>query len=151
MSESRLAALLAISAVIPAGMRLLAGFERSIAPMVNCVILLSDPVGVHDVRAMELVQITVSKKMSGSERNAKSQGTPKNSWVTHTPSTLKSGTRDRHVRETLARPAFASIPAASPTATNAAAAGVSHSDEGFAAAADEAFGDEDVNLVNSLF
>src|SRR3989337_2922854 len=38
MSESRLAALDAISAVIVAGIRLLAGLARSIAPMLNCVI-----------------------------------------------------------------------------------------------------------------
>lgn len=77
MSESRLAALEAISAVIPAGIRLLAGLVRSIAPMVNCVILDSDPVGVHDVSAMELVQMMVSTKISGSEMNASSHGTPK--------------------------------------------------------------------------
>src|SRR5205823_7006002 len=56
------------------------------------VILESAPVGVHDVSAIELVQITESTKMSGSEMNARSQGTPKNWWETHAPSTLKTGT-----------------------------------------------------------
>ena len=82
----------AISAVMPAGIKLLAGFVRSIAPIVNCVIFDSDPVGVHDVSAIEFVQITVSTKISGSEMNANNQGTPKNSCVTHAPSTLKIGT-----------------------------------------------------------
>ena len=65
---------------------------RSIAPIVNCVIFDSDPVGVHEVSAIELVAITVSTKISGSEINASSHGTPKNSCVTHAPSTLNSGT-----------------------------------------------------------
>src|SRR5258708_38123129 len=91
MSDSRLDALAAISPVMPAGMRLLAGLVRSIAPIVNCVILLSDPVGVHDVRAIELAQITDSTKMSGSEMNARSHGTPKKAWLTQAPSTAKIG------------------------------------------------------------
>jgi hypothetical protein len=49
-------------------------------------------VGVHEVSAIELVQITVSTKISGSEMNASSQGTPKKACVTHAPSTLKIGT-----------------------------------------------------------
>ena len=57
MSESRFAALDAISAVIAAGIRLLAGLVRSIAPIVNCVIFDSAPVGVHEVSAIELVQM----------------------------------------------------------------------------------------------
>ena len=92
MSDSRFAALEAISAVMPAGMRLLAGLARSIAPMVNCVIFDSEPVGVHEVSAIELVQITVSTKMSGSDTKASSQGTPKKACVTHAPSTLNTGT-----------------------------------------------------------
>src|SRR3954466_3964315 len=91
MSESRLAALAAISAVIAAGIRLLAGFTRSMAPMENWVILLSAPVGVHDVSAMEFVQMIDSTKMSGSEMNASSHGTPKKWCETHAPTTLMMG------------------------------------------------------------
>src|SRR5512133_909079 len=91
MSDSRLAELAAISAVIAAGIRLLAGLVRSIAPIVNCVIFDIDPVGVHDVSAIELVQMTDSTKISGSEMNASSQGTPKKACVTHAPRTLHSG------------------------------------------------------------
>src|ERR671923_2167138 len=91
MSESRFDAFDAISAVMPAGIRLLAGFARSIAPMVNCVILASDPVGVHEVSAIEFAQMIVSTKMSGSEMNESSHGTPKNTCVAHAPSTLKIG------------------------------------------------------------
>ncbi len=94
MSDSRLAEFDAISAVIAAGIRLLAGLMRSIAPIVNCVIFDSAPVGVHDVSAIELVQMTVSTKISGSEMNASSHGTPKNSCVTSAPSTLRSGNAD---------------------------------------------------------
>ena len=53
-----------------AGMRLLAGLVRSIAPIENCVIFDSAPVGVHEVSAIELVQMTASTKISGSEMNA---------------------------------------------------------------------------------
>src|SRR4029077_9125709 len=67
------------------------GLVWSIAPIVNCVILASEPVGVHDVSAMELVQMTVSTKISGSETNAMNQGTPKNPCVTHALITLKMG------------------------------------------------------------
>src|SRR5262245_60547110 len=98
MSESRLPALAAISEVMPAGIRLLAGLVRSIAPIVNCVIFESDPVGVHEVSAIELVQITVSTKINGSETNASSQGTPKNMCVIQTPRTLKTGTRPREIK-----------------------------------------------------
>src|SRR5258707_3517634 len=91
MSESRFAELEAISEVIAAGSRLLGGLVRSMAPMVNCVILASDPVGVHEVSAIELVQITLSTKMSGSEMKASSHGTSKNSCVTQAPRMLKSG------------------------------------------------------------
>src|SRR5258707_14467653 len=91
MSESRLEALEAISEVMPAGMRLLAGLVRSIAPIVNCVILESEPVGVHEVSAIEFAQITESTKVNGSEMNARSHGTPKNAWLTHAPSTEKTG------------------------------------------------------------
>ena len=77
---------------MPAGIRLLAGLVRSIAPIVNCVILDSAPVGVHEVSAIELVQMTESTKMSGSEMNASSHGTPKNACVAQAPSTLKTGT-----------------------------------------------------------
>ncbi len=71
---------------------MLAGLVRSIAPIVNCVIFDIEPVGVHEVSAIELVQITDSTKISGSEMNASSHGTPKNACVTHAPSTLNSGT-----------------------------------------------------------
>src|ERR1700681_3090654 len=91
MSESRLDALAAISLVMPAGMRLLAGLVRSIAPMLNWVILLSAPVGVHDVSAIEFAQITESTKMSGSEMKARSHGTPKKAWLTQAPRTPKIG------------------------------------------------------------
>src|SRR3954464_5710739 len=91
MSESRLEAFDAISAVMPAGMRLLAGLVRSIAPMLNCVIFESAPVGVHEVSAMELAQITASTKMSGSEMKASSHGTPKKWFETPAPSTAKIG------------------------------------------------------------
>src|SRR5690349_8880653 len=91
MSESRFEAFDAISAVMPAGIRLLAGFVRSIAPMVNCVILESDPVGVHEVSAIEFAQIIVSTKMGGSEMKESSHGTPKKACVAHAPSTLKIG------------------------------------------------------------
>ena len=67
MSDSRFAEFAAISAVIAAGIRLLAGLVRSIAPIVNCVIFDSEPVGVHEVSAIELVQITDSTKISGSD------------------------------------------------------------------------------------
>src|SRR3954454_2629640 len=91
MSESRFDAFDAISPVIAAGTRLLAGFVRSIAPIVNCVIFESDPVGVHDVSAIEFAQMIESTKMSGSEIAARSSGTPKKWCVTQTPSTLKIG------------------------------------------------------------
>ena len=81
MSESRLAALVEISAVIVAGTRLLAGLVRSIAPIENCVILASAEVGVHEVSAIELVLMIVSTKMSGSETRARNHDTPKNSCV----------------------------------------------------------------------
>src|SRR5512141_2806854 len=92
MSDSRLAELAAISAVIAAGIRLLAGLVRSIAPIVNCVIFDIEPVGVHEVSSIELVQMMDSTKISGSEMNDSSHGTPKNAWVTQAPRTLKSGT-----------------------------------------------------------
>ena len=91
MSERRFDALAAISPVMPAGIRLLAGLVRSIAPMVNCVILLNGPVGVHEVSAIEFAQITESTKISGSETKARNQGTPKNAWLTHAPATLMIG------------------------------------------------------------
>ena len=77
MSESRFEALAAISAVMPAGIRLLAGLVRSIAPIVNWVIFDRDPVGVQDVSAIEFAQMMVSTKMSGSEMKASSHGTSK--------------------------------------------------------------------------
>src|SRR5258706_7083546 len=91
MSERRLDALAAISPVMPAGIKLLAGLVRSMAPMVNCVILLKGPVGVQDVSAMELAQITASTKINGSEMKARNHGTPKNSWLTYAPATLMIG------------------------------------------------------------
>src|ERR1019366_1523543 len=91
MSDSRLAALAETSAVMPPGMRLLAGLVRSNAAMVNCVILASAPVGVHDVRAIEFVQMIVSTKISGKEMNARNHGTPTNSCDTVAPSTVRIG------------------------------------------------------------
>src|SRR5688572_25935797 len=92
MSDSRLDAFDEISAVIVAGIRFVAGFTRSIAPIVNCVIFDRAPVGVHDVNAIELVEMTVRMKISGSEMNASSHRTPKNSCVTYAPRMLSSGT-----------------------------------------------------------
>src|SRR5512138_1235350 len=91
MSESRFDAFDAISPVMPAGIRLLAGLVRSMAPIENWVIFDSAPVGVHEVSAIEFAQMIVSTKMSGSEMNASSHGTPKNACVTHAPSTLITG------------------------------------------------------------
>ncbi len=81
MSDSRLAALEAISAVMPAGSRLEPGLLRSSAPIVNCVILASEPVGVQEVSAIELVQMTVSTKISGSDTMVSHSGTPKKACV----------------------------------------------------------------------
>src|SRR5471032_1478257 len=92
MSDSRLAAFIEICAVIVAGNRLLAGFTRSTMPTLNCVILATAPSGIHDVNAIELVQITVSTKISGSETSDSSQGTPKKSCVAQAPSSAKIGT-----------------------------------------------------------
>src|SRR5512137_952733 len=92
MSDSRFAELAAISAVIAAGIRLLAGLVRSIAPIVNCVIFDIEPVGVHEVSAIEFVQMIDSTKISGSEMNDSSHGTPKNACVTHAPSTFFNDT-----------------------------------------------------------
>ena len=92
MSESRFAALAETSAVMPPGMRLLAGLVRSNAAIVNCVILANEPVGVHDVSAMEFVQMMVSTKIIGKEMNARNHGTPKNSCDTVAPSTVRIGT-----------------------------------------------------------
>src|SRR6476620_6616346 len=92
MSERRLAAFEAISPVMPPVIKLVAGFVRSIAPMVNCVILLNAPVGVQDVSAIEFVQMTVSTKMSGRAKSARCQGTPKNEWVSQTDTKLMIGT-----------------------------------------------------------
>ena len=47
----------AISAVIAAGIRLLTGLARSMAPIVNWVILDIAPVGTQEVRAIELAPI----------------------------------------------------------------------------------------------
>ena len=88
MSESRLAALDEISDVMAPVMRLVAGLLRSMAPMVNCVILLNALVGVHEVNAIEFVQITVRMKMSGSEKSARCHGTAKNECVSQMASTL---------------------------------------------------------------
>src|SRR5687768_16321677 len=92
MSERRFDAFDEISAVIVAGIRFVAGFTRSIAPMVNCVIFDSAPVGVHDVSAIELVEMIVRRKISGSEMNARNQLTPKNWCVTVAPMMLRMGT-----------------------------------------------------------
>src|SRR5476651_1421939 len=92
MSESRLAALAAISAVMPAVVKFEAGLVRSIAPTVNCVILLSAPVGVHEVSAIAFVQMMLRTKISGSVASASQNGTPKKTWVTQAPTTLRTGT-----------------------------------------------------------
>src|SRR5687767_2871604 len=92
MSDSRFDAFDEISAVIVAGIRFVAGFTRSIAPIVNCVIFESAPVGVHDVSAIELVEMTVRMKISGSDTNARNQLTSKNRCVTVAPMTLRIGT-----------------------------------------------------------
>ena len=42
--------------------------------------------------------MTVSTKISGSEMNASSHGTPKNSCVTQAPSTLRSGTPTNEIQ-----------------------------------------------------
>src|ERR1700689_2760727 len=114
MSDRRLAALEEISPVIPAGIRLLAGLLRSIAPIVNCVIFDSAPVGVQDVSAIELVQITVSTRISGSEIYDSSHGTPKNECVTLAPSTQNIGTptNDTPSRNSMDRSGSAATPAA---------------------------------------
>src|SRR5688572_2808216 len=70
MSESRFDAFDAISAVIVAGIRFVAGFTRSMAPMLNCVIFDSAPVGVHDVRAIEFVHISVSRRINDNDLSA---------------------------------------------------------------------------------
>src|SRR5688572_25589897 len=92
MSESRFAAFDAISEVIVAGIRFVAGLTRSIAPMLNCVIFESAPVGVHDVNAIEFVQMTVSSRINGNDSNPNSQLTPKNWCVIATPAMLRMGT-----------------------------------------------------------
>src|SRR5687767_659175 len=98
MSERRFAAFDAISAVIVAGMRFVAGLTRSIAPMLNCVIFDSAPVGVHDVSAIEFVQITVNRKISGNEINARNQLTPKNVCVIAAPRMLRMGTPTNEIQ-----------------------------------------------------
>ena len=114
MSDSRLAALAEISAVIPAGIRLLAGLLRSIAPIVNWVIFASAPVGVQDVSAIELVHITVNTRISGSEMPARSHGTPKKACVTLAPSTQNIGTptKDTPSGNSMDRSGSAAVPAA---------------------------------------
>src|SRR5512134_3265458 len=92
MSESRFEAFDAISAVMVAGIRFVAGLTRSIAPMLNCVIFDSAPVGVHDVNAIEFAQITVSSRINGNEISANTQLTPKNWCVIAAPTMLRIGT-----------------------------------------------------------
>src|SRR3954468_24616424 len=92
MSDSRLGALAAILLAMPAGIRWLAGLARSMAPMVNCVIFDSAPVGVHEVSAIEFVQMTVSTMISGREMKVSSHGTSKKAWGAQAPSTLNTGT-----------------------------------------------------------
>src|SRR3954471_15457745 len=98
MSDSRLAAFIEICAVMVACCRLLGGLARSTTPMLNCVTLATAPSGIQDVRAIELVQITVRMKISGSDTSDSSHGTPKNSCVAHAPTRLKTGTpiQDTH-------------------------------------------------------
>src|SRR6185503_9370930 len=92
MSESRFAAFAEISEVMPPGIRLLAGLVRSNAAIVNCVIFANEPVGVHDVSAIEFVQMIVSTKISGNEMKARNHGTPKKSWETVAPRIVRIGT-----------------------------------------------------------
>ena len=92
ISESKLAAFAAISEVIPAGIKLLAGLVRSMAPIENWVILASEPVGVHEVSAIEFVAMTARMAISGKEMKASNQGTPKNQCETPAPNTQKIGT-----------------------------------------------------------
>ena len=47
------------------------------APIVDWVILGSDPVGVHEVNAIELLQVTVSTKISSWRMRARNIGTQK--------------------------------------------------------------------------
>ena len=77
---------------IAAGIKLLTGFARSMAPIVNCVILDMAPVGTQEVSAIELVPISVSTKISGRETKAIQNGTPKKAWVTQAPARLVTGT-----------------------------------------------------------
>src|SRR5687768_3793138 len=92
MSERRLPAFEATSAVIPAVIRFEAGLARSIAPMENWVILASELVGVHEVSAIEFTQMTVRTMTSGNERSARPIGTPKKMWVSQVPTTQRIGT-----------------------------------------------------------
>src|SRR5574338_218254 len=110
MSDSRFDAFDEISAVIVAGNRFDAGLTRSIAPSVNCVILDSAPVGVQDVNAMELVEMIVSRKMSGREMSERSQLTPKNLCVIHAPTMLRIGTpmKEIHSGSSMSRSGSAS-------------------------------------------
>jgi hypothetical protein len=105
MSESRFAPLSATSLVMPPHMRLVAGLVRSMAPSVNCVIFAITLVEVHEVSAMELVQMIVSTKVIGTAASASSQGTPKNQCVSHTPTALRIGmpTNDTHSGSSMSR------------------------------------------------
>src|SRR6187551_3283020 len=91
MSESRLAPLSATSLVMPPVMRFVAGLLRSMAPSVNCVIFAIVLVDVHEVSAIEVVQMIVSTNVSGTATSASNHGTPKNQCVSHTPIALSNG------------------------------------------------------------
>ena len=60
--------------------------------------------------AIELVQITVSTKISGSEMSASSQGTPKNACVIHAPATPSSGTPTPDIHSGSSMCASTSVP-----------------------------------------
>src|SRR5436190_24227311 len=110
MSESRLPAFDATSAVIPAVMRFEAGLVWSIAPMENCVTLLRELVCVQEVSAMEWTQITVRIKTSGSERSASPIGTPKNKCVSQVPNKLRTGTPTYEIQSGSSMSARTSLP-----------------------------------------
>src|SRR6478735_12406009 len=112
MSESRLAPLSATSLVMPPVMRLVAGLLRSIAPSVNCVIIAIVLVEVHDVSAIELVQMIVSTNVIGTAMHAISHGTPKNQCVSHTPTALSTGTPANETHSGSSMPCSTSTPAA---------------------------------------
>src|SRR5688572_31269510 len=90
---------------MPPVMRLVAGLVRSIPPSVNWVIFAMVAVEVHDVSAIEFVQMIVRTKVIGTATQASSQGTPKNQCVSQTPTALTSGTPayETHIGSSMSR------------------------------------------------